>query len=188
MTLKKWAAAMAVVACGPVLADVSEFSSHDLGVLRSGEPVTVKRLFPETGKENEPFSHLFVFTLTERSDLAGSIRATGLGLELDEVQVSVNRRLYPAVVGWPWPTEPDPGTDFPALKPILNDSRYSFEFKGAEAGEYILAFRGTHGPDTVGYLGGFKATAAPVPEPATGAMVLMGVAGLLGFMRRRALR
>ena len=61
-----------------------------------------------------------------------------------------------------------------------------FSFAGLAAGNYDLAVSGylDRGQFLGGYTGSISAVAAPVPEPETYAMLMLGLAGV-GFAARR---
>ncbi len=61
-----------------------------------------------------------------------------------------------------------------------------FSFAGLSAGHYVLAVSGSlgHGQLLGGYSGSISSVAAPVPEPETYAMLMLGLAGV-GFAARR---
>lgn len=175
MKFKLFSAAILLALGAPAMASQCSGDGSSLGTVGSATTSfysECQRTFASSGAD---FTDHYSFSIADFGNVAGGL-VDFLVFQWNDVNLnSVTVRPAGARAGQ---TDSDP-TD-------------GFSFVGLAAGKYDLAVSGSldRGQLAGGYIGAINSTAsiaAPVPEPATYAMLMIGLAGV-GFASRRRIK
>ncbi len=174
----KFSYVKAVAAACLSLAVFAADASVDLGVLPDGASSVQGALTHTTqlGGVDWRFDEPYLFTLTQASNVAGTFVPTDARALLAGVSISRADVAYPAVVGFPVPHHD--------VSPIPTSDGFSFDLGTLSAGTYNLHYIGSIVNASTGHFNA-TLTVTSVPEPATWAVMALGLAGVAAVSRRR---
>ncbi len=170
MKLKMFSAAILLALGAPVMASQCTANGSSLGVVGALPTVFASECFRTFSSPGASFTDHYSFSVSALGNVAGGLMDY-LVFQWNDVNLS-----SVTVSGSGYARSDTSPTD-------------GFSFSGLSAGSYDLAISGylDRGQLAGGYIGAISSTAtvaAPVPEPETYAMLMLGLAGV-GFAARR---